>query len=348
MSFYRKKQSMDLGDTVIANIFLREYMPQADGDFVKVYLLAYGYASHGVKDKDNASLAKSLQLLESDVHKAWTYWEDQGIVEKIPREDSDDVTDYDIYFVDLKELYIENVYTAGGKKKQFQSLTEPMSDPQLADLMAKGEFFLRRAMSYQEKRDLANWVIDYNMPPRMIEEALRYSTEVQNKNSMRYIERVVQNWANNGIRSLEELEKNVQAYNKDYYRYRKVMTAMGLKNKPYSQGDLREINSWFNDLGFSEEMVLEACSRSVLTANPSVAYIKGVLTSWYQKGIFTLEDIAKKDLKPSRQVIPSQVKAKGNRFHNFTEKSADFTPEELEELARKKTQGYGKKRGESK
>ena len=43
MTFYKKENSMDLGDTVIANIFLREYMPQADGNFVKVYLLAYGW-----------------------------------------------------------------------------------------------------------------------------------------------------------------------------------------------------------------------------------------------------------------------------------------------------------------
>lgn len=346
MTFYKKEASMDLGDTVISNIFLREYMPQADGNFVKVYLLAYGYALAGVQDKDNASLAKSLQLLESDVHRAWTYWQDQGIVEKIPREDSQDPLDYDVYFVDLKELYIKNVYIPSGSKPNFQSLTQPMSDPQLADLMAKGEFFLRRAMSYQEKRDLANWVLDYNMPPKMVEEALRYSTEVQNKYDLRYIQRVVQNWSSQGIRSMEALEANVQARNKDYYRYRKVMAAMGLGNKPYSQTDMKEVNSWFNDLGFSEEMVLEACSRSVLTANPNVAYIKGVLTSWYKKGIFTLEDIAKKDLKPSGKAIPSKVKVQGNKFHNFSQSSADFSPQELEDLARKKSRGYGKQRGD--
>ncbi len=346
MNFVKEEGSMDLGDTVLDNIFLREYMPQADGNFVKVYLLAYGYAMHKEENKNHGSIAKTLGILESDVHRAWDYWEDQGIIRKVwPGEDQEG-PDYRVEFINLKELYIKNVYQTSTSNTKFASLTSPLSDPLIADLLAKGDYFFRRPLSYQEKRDLASWVVDYNMPPQMIEEAIRYTTEVQNKYSIRYLERVVQNWASDGIRSPEALEENQGKYNKDYYRYRKVMAAMGLKNKPLSDQDLKEVNSWFKDLGFSMEMVLEACSRSINTNNPSVAYIRGVLRSWYNKGIFTLEDIEKKDLKPREKVVSSQRPKTGNKFHNFSQSSSDFSPEDLEKMAKKRSQNYGKLKDE--
>ena len=45
MNFRREKaNNLYLRDTQVENIFLTEYMPGAEGDFVKVYLTALMYA----------------------------------------------------------------------------------------------------------------------------------------------------------------------------------------------------------------------------------------------------------------------------------------------------------------
>ena len=71
----------DLGITPIENIFINHYLPKAPGDFVKVYLLGLKFCFQNAPQHfSNEVIAKTLDILESDVVKAWQYWEKQGII----------------------------------------------------------------------------------------------------------------------------------------------------------------------------------------------------------------------------------------------------------------------------
>ena len=59
MNFYREKTDLYLKDTAVENLFISEYMVTADGDYVKLYLLAKMYAGSG-EDCSNAGLAREL------------------------------------------------------------------------------------------------------------------------------------------------------------------------------------------------------------------------------------------------------------------------------------------------
>lgn len=93
MSFSLETTDMDLGDTPIENIFINDYMPMANGTYVKVYLLGYKYAY----DRDarievnNSTIAKHLNIPLDDVLRAWDFWESKGIIEKIPRGNNDGI-----------------------------------------------------------------------------------------------------------------------------------------------------------------------------------------------------------------------------------------------------------------
>ena len=72
MNFRREKaNNLYLRDTQVENIFLTEYMPGAEGDFVKVYLTALMYA--GDEKMSNSLIAKHLGMAEEDVLRAWNY-----------------------------------------------------------------------------------------------------------------------------------------------------------------------------------------------------------------------------------------------------------------------------------
>ena len=102
MGFKKEKtKEYYLLDTPVENLFINEYMTGAPGDYVKVYLLALMNAELGVS-LSNEDIAKQLAMNIEDVLKAWTYWENLGVIRKtnISREN---LLEYDVEFVLLKE-----------------------------------------------------------------------------------------------------------------------------------------------------------------------------------------------------------------------------------------------------
>ena len=57
--FIKQDENWYLKDTGIENIFINEYMTQAPGDYVKIYILALMYAKMGA-DISNEAIAKSV------------------------------------------------------------------------------------------------------------------------------------------------------------------------------------------------------------------------------------------------------------------------------------------------
>lgn len=84
MSFHLETTDMDLGDTPIENIFINDYMPMANGTYVKVYLLGYKYAfdRDSKIEVNNETIAKHLNIPLEDVLRAWDFWQEKGIIQR--------------------------------------------------------------------------------------------------------------------------------------------------------------------------------------------------------------------------------------------------------------------------
>jgi DNA replication protein DnaD len=81
MNHFEYEQNIDdLGVTVIENAFLNHYMPNARGDYVKVYLFGLKVCAGQNQFPSNLQIAQALRLTESDVINAWKYWDAQGII----------------------------------------------------------------------------------------------------------------------------------------------------------------------------------------------------------------------------------------------------------------------------
>lgn len=65
--------------TPIDNKFIDKYMPEAKGEFVKVYLICLRYALSNMSISLE-DISQMLGLLQTDVIKAFEYWEDKGIM----------------------------------------------------------------------------------------------------------------------------------------------------------------------------------------------------------------------------------------------------------------------------
>lgn len=338
MKFELQELKMDFGDTPIENIFLNEYMPSADGNFVKVYLMGYQMAHQGIREHQNfthRTIATRLNLLETDVLRAWDYWEDVGIVEKI----YDESGSYGIRFLSLKELYTKHVYIGKpAPQSEPTSFISVLDNPEIAHLFSMVDFYMRRDLSYQKKMDIAKWIEVYNMPPTLIEEAFRYGTEVKEKRNINYIEAIVRNWAEDNVRTPQALEENFKRHDERYYRYNHVLKAMGIQKSNFLESDVNQVNYWFEELNFPMEIVEEGAKRAARSNNPNLNYLETILMNWREKGLDTLEKV-QQEVPPKRKV-GSRHQISGGRTQTYSES-------ELENMAARKRAEFRRKRGES-
>lgn len=323
--FLLENNKYDLGETSIENIFINDFMPSANGEFVKVYILGLKFAKEKREDIDDRTIADFLGILETDVKRAWEYWQKMGIV-KIEAEN--------IEFKNLKELYIQNVYNLKEDRKEEKSYSKLVENKEYANLLTRAEFLMREPIAPMKKIDIINWITVYNMPVDLIEEAFFYTTEIKNVYSVNYVEKVVRNWSKNNIRTMEDVEKSYLENDIRYLRYKKVKRYIGME-KSFSQADLNMVNSWFEEYNLPNDVILAACNRTSRIQNPNVAYVDAILKEWKRLGIEKVEDIEEKDKKKKVR--------KPTAFHNFKQITDDFSEEELEDVAmRKQREGFKK------
>ena len=68
------------GLTAVPDLFIDEYMREANGEFVKCYIYLLRMAGDGGEGADLSTLADRLDLTERDVLRALRYWEKQGLL----------------------------------------------------------------------------------------------------------------------------------------------------------------------------------------------------------------------------------------------------------------------------
>lgn len=360
MNFNLETTEMDLGDTPIENIFINDYMPMANGTYVKVYLLGYKYAND--KDSnievDNKTIAKHLQIPLEDVLGAWDFWEEKGIIVK---HDEEDKINYKVKFLNLKQLLIKNNSGIFKKEEEKEEKTRVQLEhkdfieanrmPIINEMFNSIDYILRRQTVPMEKKRILSWISNYNMNPDVIEKAFFYAVERKGIRKINYVDGIIRQWYDEGLTSIEAVNEKFKVQDERFYRYNKVMGSLGLVHKGINDGDLKIIDKWFDTYGYSMELILKGCERSSNTSNVTVKYIDGVISSWYKKGIKTVDDIETLDIKekksyksPARK-NPSPVKT---RFHNFEQKTDKYSEEDLERIAKRKREAYSQRtKGES-
>ena len=67
--------------TLVSNYFLDTYMPQANGEFVKIYLWLLRSASVSGSALELSSIADIFNCTENDVLRALKYWKNTGVLD---------------------------------------------------------------------------------------------------------------------------------------------------------------------------------------------------------------------------------------------------------------------------
>lgn len=240
---------------------------------------------------------------------------------------------------------------AAGEHKPETTPREPVYSADQVNRLSQDEEFsqlLYIAQKYLNKvftpRDCQVFAYLYeNMG--MDEELLEYLVEycVQNGHtSVRYIEAVARNWNEKGIRTVQEAKDFSASYSKDSFA---VMKAFGINSRKPAAPEQKLMDRWFKDYGFTREMVLEACNRTITNIHsPSFEYADKILADWKKSGIRNMTDLKELDARRTAareenaqsrerrlQKYDTAVSSQGgrtrrapNQFHNFDQRDTDY------------------------
>jgi len=332
MGFFKQVVNLDLGEIAIENIFINDFMPMANGTFVKVYLIGYKYATDST-EVSNTTIGKHLNISIEDVVNAWKFWEEKGIIKTHDNDLEKDPSNFDVEFFSLRQLYIENNFST--KKHSVSNeqrytrnqdvLLAMQENDDIRKMFRELSEIVHRELQPPEKLKILNILERYNMDPKVIIQAFKYSVEKKSNKNINYISAILRNWYDDGIVTFKDLEEHFNKNSERYQFYKKVYLTLGYSNSLVSAGDKEVIDKWLDTYQLKEELIVDILKEaSKKTSNININYVDSFVTSAYENDVETIEDFDQQDQKKRKK----QKKNK-NAFHNFQTNSKEYTNDEL-------------------
>ncbi len=260
-----------LYDTAVENIFISEYMVKAPEKCVKAYLMGLMYAGMG-RAADDAAMAKSLGITVQELSDCWRYWEDEGLLTR--RMGSEGT---ELEFISLRE----QAFGIPAAKEEEPS-SPVLGSEEAAKLYASVEAVTGNLLSPQEIEEIGAWVSSYGMSSSFIMAGYNYCKSKGKSLNHRYVGKILKDWKAMGLNDEESVKEHLYEADRHYDLYRKVFRAMGFRYDPTME-QKRLMDSWTDELGFSVDKILEACSKTVSISNPNIKYVDAVLRGWREE-----------------------------------------------------------------
>lgn len=256
------------GAVTVENKFIVEYMPYADGDYVKVYLYGLSLAARKDDPDDTVErMARRLDLDEATVSAAIDYWTELGLMSRL----GDDIS------------YL-SPRTARPKIKKYD--------------VDKYREFNRQAQSYITSRQISpnEYNEYYGIMERLGIEWLamvlivKYCVDLKGENvSCPYILAVARNLAQDGYRTADEVEERLEEYGVYYNDLCEVLGALGGGKRPDHES-VKLYKKWKIVYKYDKDMIVGVAAT---IKRGGMATLDTKLTQYSELGFATAEQIQK-------------------------------------------------------
>ena len=334
------------GFILLSNEFILQHMPKANGTYVKVYLYAYqNYVTH-TPGLSTSGIARVLGMIESDVVEAFHYWQGQRLLEMVEENGA-----LSIRFPESGSLPTPPPEKPSSKdKNQEEEAKAPVSkvvrvehkpvyspeelaiyqtNPKISRLFAKASSCLGAPLSPPNLSLLFSFYDYYRLPVDVVEYLIDYCMSNGGR-SLRYMEKVAQDWSDQGIHSIEQAKEYVTRFT----AYRPIMNALHIRAARPSESDLVFLNRWLYEYHMPVELIVEACERTwARTGQASFPYAESILSNWDAQGIRSMEEVARADESFARSHgIPAEGAKAQDGFHSYI-RHDEWDYDALERLA---------------
>lgn len=342
--------------TAIPNRFIDEYMTAANGEFVKIYLYLLRCMNSPDCSFSVSRTADKFNHTEKDIQRALRYWEKMHLLRL---EYDEDKSISGIYFLDssdapgqeekddtvpLKKADTNAAFSAGmggnaacpkpvytaNDMKAFRQKEE------VQEMLFVAERYLGRPLTPTDTQSLLYWYDGLAFSSDLIVYLLEYCIAGGHR-SLHYMEKVALNWKDAGISTVAQAKRTANTYSK---LRNAVMKSLGIHGRSLIPAEAAYIEKWNKDFGFGQDMITEACSRTILAIHqPNFEYADRILANWRKQNIRTLAaaKTADKEFQAARTADkaarPAPAKAAAaNRFNSFPQRTYNMGQLEAELL----------------
>ena len=339
--------------TYVSNIFIDEYMQDANDAQIKIYLFLLRMMSSNLPTSVEA-LADKFNHTESDVIRALKYWEKKGLI-SLEYDASQNLTG-----IHMEDIVAQQQRRYGRRKSDtLASQPKPVLAPvfqgqpvqpvqpvapakttDVSNLLFIAEQYFGRTLTSTEMQTICYIHDDLSFSDDLLDYLMQYCVD-NHKKDFRYMEKVAINWNQQGIKTPKQARAEIFKHDSDFIA---IMKALGMENSP-TEKEINFILKWRGELGFSMDIILEACDRTVMaTQKGRLKYCDAILRSWHEKKVKTREDIAKLDANFTADLAKKRSKASvssidtklrlsessirsgvsQNRFNQFQQNTYDF------------------------
>lgn len=342
LNIYKNNQ---VDSTIVPNLFIDNYMKNANDAQLKIYLyLLRKMNAHQATSVSD--IADMFNHTEKDVIRALKYWEQNQLI------DLDfDSSGKELVGIRIRDLDAETVpgmVPDAQAAPSFVPAPAPAAAEPEAEIVspyAKPSYSANQLREFKSRQDtiqllgIAEAYIGKPLTPSEIKSVLYFSDKLHfsddlidyliqycvdnGHKSFHYIEKVALEWADAGIVTPEQAREISAHYNKTVYT---VMKELGKSGTP-TNTEVEYITRWVNEYGFSTDIILEACRRTVLSTDKRrFEYAESILSSWKTQNVHQKSDIIQLDniYRGRRKAAPAPSKQTGNRFNQFPQNDYDF------------------------
>ena len=275
-----------------SDIFIDQYMPKANGEFVKVYLYLLRATGSGAGIATISEIADHFSNTEADIIRALNYWASEGILQLQSGADGQ------IMGINLCSLSVSGMQAA---QSNIQSA--------VADNAAQNNL-QNSVVNNATQNNLQNDVVN-NVAQNISTANIRMQDSVVEKLKSQTTDKAASSQKEYTLDEIKEFRKNPDISELFF------IIETYLKHT-LSSTDTNMVLYWLDELHFSTDLVEYLVEYCITKGHSSLRYMNKVALGWADAGIKTV-DQAKDDAAAHSQIYYSVMKALGITGRNLVD-----------------------------
>ena len=278
--------------TTVSDIFIDQYMPKANGEFVKVYLYLLRATGSGAGIATISEIADHFSNTEADIIRALNYWASEGILQVQTGADGQ------IIGINLCSLSVSGMQAAQSNIQSAVADNAAQNNLQNGVVNNATQNNLQNSVVNNAAQNIST--ADIRMQDSVVEKLKSQATDKPAPSQKEYTLDEIKEFRKNP--DISELFFIIETY---------------LKHT-LSSTDTNMVLYWLDELHFSTDLVEYLVEYCITKGHSSLRYMNKVALGWADAGIKTV-DQAKDDAAAHSQIYYSVMKALGITGRNLVD-----------------------------
>ncbi len=278
--------------TTVSDIFIDQYMPKANGEFVKVYLYLLRATGSGAGIATISEIADHFSNTEADIIRALNYWASEGILQLQSGADGQ------IIGINLCSLSVSGMQAAQSNIQSAVADNAAQNNLQNGVVNNGAQNSLQNGVVNNVAQNIST--ADIRMQDSVVEKLKSQTPDKPDSSQKEYTLDEIKEFRKNP--DISELFFIIETY---------------LKHT-LSSSDTNMVLYWLDELHFSTDLVEYLVEYCITKGHSSLRYMNKVALGWADAGIKTV-DQAKDDAAAHSQIYYSVMKALGITGRNLVD-----------------------------